>query len=189
MPRIFVAIPLSPAAAAALASVVPDLPSLRRVGADLLHVTLAFVGRIPEERVGEVIDACALAAVSEPAFRIALDALGTFPEGGRARVVWAGTGPAERRIEHLGAAVRSALDRRAIPFDLRPLRPHVTVGRVRESATRAEAAAIARAVRSIAPPPVSSPADAIHVMESVLSPRGARYSSRARIPLTRGTGR
>lgn len=189
MPRIFVAIPLSPPAAASLASAIPDLPSLRRVGAALLHVTLAFVGRIPEVRVGEVIAACEAVAASEAAFEIVAGGLGTFPEGGAPRVVWVGTGAAAGRIERLGAAVRGELERRGVPFDPKPLHPHVTLGRVRQSATRAEGRAIARAVASIAPPPVSSRADAVHVMESALSPKGARYSSRARIPLACGTGR
>lgn len=183
MPRIFVAIPLPPAVAADLARSLPALPGLRRAEPDLLHLTLAFVGRIAEERVPDVVAAAEAAARGSGAFDVPLTAVGRFPDHGPPSVVWAGTGAAAEAIERLGAAVRAELGRRRIPVDAKPLRAHITLARVRDGATADEARAIDAAVKAARTGTLAFRAEDVHVMESRLGPKGPRYSSRARIPL------
>lgn len=186
MPRLFVAIALPADVAAALAAALPtDSPALRRVAPALLHVTLAFIGSVGEERVPEIARAVEAAVRDSPAFVIPFDRVGRFPERGPIRVVWAGTGPAAERIEHLGVGVRATLAREGVPFDPKPLRPHVTLARVRDGATERELSRVAAAVAAARlPVGLAATADAVHLMESVLSRGGPRYSSRARSALT-----
>lgn len=186
MPRLFVAIPLPADVAGALAAMLPsDVPALRRVAPDLLHVTLAFIGSVGEERLADVQAAAEHAARATPPFEIDLRALGRFPERGPVRMVWVGTGDAAPRIERLGAAMRTELAGRGVPFDPKPLRPHITLARVRDGATGPELAAISSALGGArVPDGLRAPADALHVMESILGRTGPRYSSRARIELT-----
>lgn len=185
MPRLFVAIPFSSGVAAQLAALLPpDVPSLRRVAPEVLHLTLAFIGSVGEERVADVTAAIEAAARECPPFHIAFDGLGRFPDRGPARTVWMGTGAAAGPIERLAARVRGALAGRGVPFDPKPLRPHVTLARVRDGATERDRAAIAAAVASArVPAGLETAADAVHVMESVLSRSGPRYASRARTAL------
>ncbi len=187
--RLFVAIPLPTDVATALARSLPDeLPALRRVAPDLLHVTLAFIGAVGEDRLDDVTAAVAAAAAGATAFPIAFTVLGRFPERGSPRIVWAGTS-ATGEIEALGTAVRDSLARRGIPFDPKPLRAHVTLARVRDEATSSESAAVERAVATARiPAGAAFTADAVHVVQSVLSRSGPRYSSRARVALA-GSGR
>jgi 2'-5' RNA ligase len=113
---------------------------------------------------------------------VALSSVGRFPAQGPPKVVWAGAPAATTTLARLGAALRSELERRGLPFDAKPLQPHVTLARVREEAGRAEIEALEAAIRA-ARLDASFDAGALHVMESTLSQRGPRYSSRAEVRL------
>lgn len=184
MLRLFVAIPLPTDVATALArSLSDELPALRRVAPDLLHVTLAFIGALAQDRLDDVTAAVGTVAADASSFPIAFTTLGRFPERGDPRIVWAGTS-ATREIEALGTAVRDSLARRGVPFDPKPLRAHVTLARVRDEATSAERAAVEHAVATARiPAGAAFTADAVHVVQSVLTDPGPRYSSRARVAL------
>jgi 2'-5' RNA ligase len=183
--RLFIAIPLPPVAALAAFALLPEaLPGLRRVRPENLHVTLAFLGETPEERLPEVQAAAAEAAAAVPHFRIALDRAGRFPERGRPRVVWLGIGEGVASVERLGPGVAAALRARELRFDDRPLSPHLTLARVREDASLPEARTVAAAVEALRPEPIGFDVPEITVFQSVLSPRGPRYTSRANLPLT-----
>lgn len=186
MPRLFVAILLPSDLAARISALVADHPALRRVDASLLHFTLAFVGHLPEERVADVTSAVTSGSRAHRAFHVLIDEVGRFPARGPQRVVWAGSSdPATRaRILELGAAARAELARRAVPFDAKPLLPHVTLARVRDGATREDVRAIREAQAGVhVPTDLSFAVGSVHVMESVLGPKGPRYTSRADVAL------
>jgi 2'-5' RNA ligase len=151
-----------------------------------MHVTLAFLGQTSDERLPEVT-AAAQAAVSQvTAFDIELDRPGRFPDTGRPRVVWLGIGAGAPAVLALGERLRAELRRREIAFDRKPLRAHITLGRVREDVTLVDARSIAAGVEAMRIPHLRFRADAIVVFESVLSPRGPRYTPRASAPLRVG---
>ena len=183
MPRIFIAIPLTSDVAATVARVLsPDLDGLRRVDPAILHFTLVFLGQVPEERLADVRAAVEAAVAGQGPFAVAVRSVGRFPARGPARIVWAGAPEATATLARLGAGLRSELERRGLPFDAKALHPHVTLARVREEASGAEVDAVEAAVRA-ARVDASFLADALHVMESTLSDRGPRYSSRAEVRL------
>lgn len=184
MPRIFVAVPVPPKAAAELAALLPPLPGLRPVAPELMHLTLAFVGQLGQERVLDVVDAAAAAARAHAPFEIRMRGIGRFPERGRPRAVWAGTGDGAQAVARLAETLRAELDRRAVAFDPKPLRPHLTLGRVRDGASEADAQAILAAVRAARADGPSFGVASVHVMESRLTAGGPLYSSRAEVPLT-----
>ena len=144
--RLFIALPLPPEIASAAAALLPELPGLRRVRPDLFHLTLAFLGSVPDERLADVVAACGEAASAQVPFDIALDRAGRFPEGGAPRVVWLGMGEGANESANLAAAVCRALTARSLPFDDKPFRPHVTDGRAshrgRDGAAAPAAAAL-----------------------------------------------
>jgi 2'-5' RNA ligase len=186
LPRIFVAIPLPGDVAATVARQVPDHPALRRVDAALLHFTLAFVGSIPDDQVADVTKAVRAGSRRARAFTVTIDDVGRFPAGGAPRVVWAGArDPAvTAAVVELGTAVRAELARHGVPFDAKPLRPHVTLARVRENASPDDQRQVRDALAHLrAPEALSFVARAVHVMESHLSPKGPRYESRAEVAL------
>jgi len=181
--RLFIALPLPPEIASVAAALLPDVPGLRRVRPELLHVTLAFVGHVSDERLGDVLAASGEAASAQASFAITLDRAGRFPEVGAPRVVWIGMGEGATESANLATAVRNALTARDVPFDDKPFRPHVTLARVKPDVDRTTARAIAAAAAGLRVPPLRFVAEAIVPFESVLSPQGPRYTPRAVAPL------
>jgi len=153
-----------------------------------MHVTLAFLGRTADERLADITAAVESAAGAVTAFDVELDRPGRFPTSGRPRVVWLGIGVGAPAVLALGDGVRAELGRREIAFDAKPLRTHVTLGRVREDVELVDARAIAAGVEAMRVPYLRFRADAVVVFESVLSPRGPRYTPRATAPLRVGDG-
>ena len=81
--RLFVAADIDDAARAACARVAEQLRTkdwtARWVAPENYHLTVAFLGGVDEERIGEVAAAVREAAARVRAFDIPLDAAGAFP--------------------------------------------------------------------------------------------------------------
>jgi 2'-5' RNA ligase len=85
------------------------------------HITLAFLGETPDERVDDVSEALSEATqgIEAPSLRIA--------GGGRfGNILWAGV---EGDLDPLARRVRRGLKSSHIPYDRKPLKPHVTIAR------------------------------------------------------------
>ncbi len=79
----------------------------RPVGADLLHITLQFLGEVPEGAEGRVIGA--LGSVKFDAFDVRIGGVGAFPNARSPRVVWVGASPSPPM--EAGAAAQGSGDR------------------------------------------------------------------------------
>jgi 2'-5' RNA ligase len=182
--RLFIAIPLPPDLAARAAEILPTtLPALRRVKPENLHLTLAFLGQTPDPRLGEVTAAVTQAAASVAPFNLAFAGAGRFPERGRIRVVWLAVIEGEPGLLELGAGVYAGLRDRGLKFDDRPLAPHLTLARVNKDASASEAKTIAAALEGLPSPNLRFKVTEIAAMQSVLSPKGPRYSALETVPL------
>jgi 2'-5' RNA ligase len=185
--RAFVAVHLDADTRAALATAAG---ALRQHGAGLpvawvapdnLHLTLKFLGGIDEARVQSVIDALHTAVRGHPPFDIEVGGLGAFPSRTRARALWAGFLAGGDRLAALAAAVDDALAGLGVPREDRAFSPHITLGRVRAPG---RAPALADALTAGAAQRFGRVAVAeVALMRSDLSPRGARYTRLATIPL------
>ncbi len=149
-------------------------------------MTLAFIGQTPDERLADVTASVEAAAAGVTAFDIELDHPGRFPPTGRPRVVWLGIGAGAPGVLAVGERVRAELARRKVRFDAKPLRAHVTLGRVKEDVSLVDARAIAAGVEAMRVPQLRFRTDAVVVFESVLSPRGPRHTARSSAPLRVG---
>ncbi len=97
---------------------------LRIVRPELVHVTLKFLGDVPEERIDKVVEA--LRSVKIAPFDAKLKGMGAFP-GRSVRVVWLGL---EGNFPELYQAVEKALGHFGFECDDRGFSPHVTLARV-----------------------------------------------------------
>lgn len=182
--RLFVAVPLPQALTDQAAALLPAaLPALKRVRPDLMHVTLAFLGWTADERLPIVVDAARSAAADHEAFELAFAGAGQFPASGRPRVVWLGIEDGLAPLAALAESLTGELRRCDLTFDDRPFSPHLTLARVRPEASGPESRTIVAAVDALAVPDLRTRVDRIAVVESVLSPKGPRYSARAEAPL------
>ena len=149
-----------------------------------MHITLAFLGHVADERLEPAIDAARAAVRGRRAFGVSLDHAGRFPPSGRPRTVWLGIGTGLDELSSLAAAVARELHQRSFVLEDRPFSPHLTLARIRPDATGPGWRTIATAIETLTVPELRLRVDGIAVVESRLSPDGPRYSDRAVIPLS-----
>lgn len=130
MIRLFVALDFPPEVRERLAGLQGGVPGARWSEPGTLHLTLRFIGEVPEDQAHD-IDA-ALAEVEASAFPLTLDGVGSFGHGRGARVLWAGVERNEA-LTRLAAKVESALVRAGLPAEERKFTPHVTLARLRDA--------------------------------------------------------
>ena len=140
--RLFVALDLPPEQRRALAErgrlMAAELGG-RPVPEANLHLTLAFLGRVPPERGDALLGALA-EALTGPAPRLEVVGTVAFPRAARATVAGVELRDPTGALEALHARIGRAVDAAAgIPPEARPLRPHVTLVRVRHPARVADA--------------------------------------------------
>jgi 2'-5' RNA ligase len=176
--RLFVALELPPAAAAALAAFRDAEASevWRPVRDEALHLTLAFLGQRPEEDVDVVRPVLEAAAGPAPSSRLG-PALLLPPR--RARVLCASVEDLDGELAALQARVSAGLAEAGVyEPETRPFRPHATVARLRSGARSP------RAARTPGPEPVEFAGEAVTLFRSRPQPGGARYEALARMPLS-----
>ena len=172
--RLFTAIELPDSARRHLSDVQARLKRLWEPGAlppvswtkeSNLHVTLKFLGEVPDDRVPEVCNA--LARVRFPPAPLALraEALDVFPSRGSVRVIHAKVGRDVEQLSALFSSVESQCAPIGFPRENRRFRGHVTMGRARAAArdvgvaTGSNCRRVARsAVRGVAFLPRGEPA-------------------------------
>lgn len=184
--RLFVAFLIPPEVADACARLGQGLPerATKRVRPELMHLTLAFIGWVQDPVADAARAAVAEAAAGIHAFRARLGTAGAFPSERRPRVVWVGLGEGADAVRAAAGGVRAALSARAVPFDDAPPVAHVTIARVRGTATPDERRSVATAVVSLGHvPQLAFDVTDLHLMRSVLSPRGPTYTGVASAPL------
>jgi len=98
-----------------------------------LHWTLKFLGDVDLREIPEVCDVVAQAVRGFAPFDIETRGAGTFPDLERPRTVWLGVGRGKEQMIALHAAVEQGLGRLGFREEHRKFRPHVTIGRVRNS--------------------------------------------------------
>jgi len=148
---------------------------VRWVRPESLHMTLKFLGDVDPGREREVARTVQGCVEGIRSFSVAVHGCGAFPSLSRPRVVWMGC-QASATLALLQDRVERAMNALDFPNDGRVFRPHLTVGRVRPDAR-------AGALRDL-----GDLADAVHVdetftasavdlMQSLLTPQGARYEA------------
>jgi 2'-5' RNA ligase len=157
----------------------PLAPGVAWVARDNVHLTLKFLGNVETARLGGVERALAVAAAGQPSFELTLHGLGAFPSRTRPRVLWAGVAAGASELTALAARVDEVLAALDFPRETRPFAAHATLGRVREPRPQPRLAAALHDDEAFGHQRVI----AISLVRSELSPRGARYTDLAALPL------
>ncbi len=184
--RTFIAVHLDEDIRARLAALQRDLaaeaPDVKWVEEDNLHVTLLFLGEVDNRELPTVCRAVQTAVAGRPAFTMAVEGPGCFPNPRRPRVLWVGLGQGTQEVVAVHDALEAPLmDLGCYRREERKYTPHVTLGRLREGGT---GDALARALGKHAGWKAGEQAvDEIHVMGSELTPQGPIYTVLSRAKL------
>jgi 2'-5' RNA ligase len=92
-----------------------------------MHLTLRFIGEVPENSMGEIDDV--LADVSVPPFELSLAGVDTFARGREPTTIWAGLDPSEQ-LHLLHSRIDKGLTRAGFASDEKRYTPHVTLARL-----------------------------------------------------------
>lgn len=136
---------------------------------------------MPEERIDAIVAALGRSGSDLRPFEAQIRGLGAFPSVTRPRVIWAGVLDGAPEMIELARRVDTALAALGFAREERPFSPHVTLGRVRRpgrdpTLSEALTGGSGREFGRMGVPGAC-------LMRSELSPRGARYTELAAVPL------
>ncbi|CCG88195.1 RNA 2',3'-cyclic phosphodiesterase [Erwinia piriflorinigrans] len=94
----------------------------RPVAADALHLTLAFLGEVSDEKARALMQLAG--RIQQPSFSLTLDDAGHWPRSG---VVWLGPRQAPRGLLQLAQLLRSQAARSGCAQPAQSFHPHVTI--------------------------------------------------------------
>lgn len=183
--RCFLAVPVEGAALAAGVSLLDrlraELPGVRWVSSEGLHLTLHFFATLADEEAPRVLAAAAEAAAQAAPFRLRLGGLGCFPRDGDERVLWIGVQDGAAAMAALQRDVEDALGAAGYPHEQRAYAPHLTLGRPRR---RFDAGDRARWQRFAGESLSDFGVQQVLLYQSHLGPQGSRYEVVGRAPLS-----
>jgi len=179
MPRLFVAIDLPASAKDQLLRLrQDDLPPGRWSRREALHLTLHFIGHVPEGVAKAYQNA--LRQVDVPAFALRIAGVGQFPIEARPKIIWAGV-ENTAALRALHEAVGQALAAEGFKREKRPYQPHITLMRFRKPLRRGLASRWLS--RHLDFHTEALPIAQFVLYESELTPAGAIYTRRQVYPL------
>lgn len=175
--RLFLALELAPALLCTLDSAIAPLraeaPDIAWGHPQKRHLTLKFLGDVPDDRVASVVALTDAVARRHRPFSMQLEGVGAFPNFRKARVVWTGVEP-EPRLELLHHDLEVAGEEEGFDMEGKPFRPHVTLARVRVPLAADRMRRLARAARTV---DFSATQEIVELtlFESTLAAAGATY--------------
>lgn len=169
MARLFIAIELPGEMRETLSSFCCDLPGIRWVPPEQIHLTLRFLGDVQPKEMARLKEA--LAAIVFAPFPLTVRGVGHFPSHGHPRVLWIGLEDSPPLLE-LQGRVEAAVTGVGIVPEERSFSPHITIARIKENASAAVALFEAKH-RPCGFPPFT--VNDFILFSSVLNPKGATH--------------
>jgi len=106
-------------------------PDIRWVRASNLHITLRFLGEIPQDSIASLEKSIEESIKDTNKFNISLTGIGGFPNLRRPRVIWVGVGDGNEKLMELADRVESACRSAGFGQADKPFSSHLTIGRVK----------------------------------------------------------
>ena len=145
--------------------------SIKWVTPDHLHLTLAFLGYVANERLETVVESMRQPLDAE-SFSLEFGGLGVFPPRGDPRVLWIGVKDGAEEVVALQRLVADRLARLELTLEERAFHPHLTLARWR-SGGRSDRERVRE--QETAQRLVRIDVSDVTLMESRLSPAGSTY--------------
>jgi len=154
--------------------------SLEQTGANLkvvepgiMHLTLRFLGEIPQITVDRVKEA--MRGLRFEPFIVQFAGIGAFPNLRRISVVWVGITHGEQELEGIFQQLEPKLRQIGLPPDSKGFNPHMTIARVRSGVNRD---ALAKYIESMREHDFGQmTVTAVRLKKSTLTPKGPIYTT------------
>lgn len=185
--RLFIGVELSETVKARAAGIAERLrqtigrrATARWIAAENLHITLWFLGEVPDDRVAAIMSAVN-SPFAVPAFDLGLRGAGAFPPHGAPRVFWIGVAAGQASLQALHDELALRLQPLGFQPEGRAYSAHLTLARVKDCRSRE----VRNLLRDIDADAGRCQVAAVTVFRSRLSPKGASYEPLLRVPLER----
>ncbi len=181
MIRTFIALDLDDSIRSILGGVIgqmaQELPPIRWVDPQGIHLTLAFLGDLTDEQVAKARQAAEAAAQQAAPFSFRLSHLGVFDSSRYPRVIWVGINEPSGALQQLHRLLGGELELRGFAVEKRVFSPHLTLARIKVPLGPDERQRLLHLLTEIKV--ASSPyhASRLCVMRSELLRSGARYTA------------
>ena len=191
--RAFVSVELPQATRIALKPTLDALAAerirgLRTVRAESAHITLRFLGDVPDDRLPGVAEALSGAARCVEPFQLRLGEVGSFPVSGAPSVLWIGLSGGLQEAERLQEVVTESLAALGWPTEERGFVPHITLARLAGGVSRPARRGALRVASSRPPQRLTFDIRSLCLMRSRLGRVGASYDKLADARLGRPGG-
>ena len=138
MKRLFIGVPIQSESAKILVEIWKNNPELndhmlKWTKPENWHITLIFMGNTPESAIPQIQELIEESFAGIKAFRSTIKGIGVFPNSHNPKVLWLGIDNIQTLMPatlHLGAL----LQQNGLYLDNKPLKPHLTLARVKNSA-------------------------------------------------------
>lgn len=172
--RLFVAIEPPEALHRSLKELQRTLPQegLRLTPPEQLHLTVKFLGETDE--VDRITATLSGIAGRTPPFPLTLGRCGTFPSRGAPRIVWCSLHCPSPALSQLHNHCETHLESLGFPIEKRSFTPHVTLARARKDGPSRR---LLEWIEGLSPSRVEEEVRSFSLIQSVLTPHGARYST------------
>ena len=178
MIRCFLAVDLDPEVIASICQAITRLkqvmPSLRWVPPANFHLTIKFLGAIEQSQIDPLAVALDEQLRPFPRFSINAKGLGVFPDSRRPKILWVGF--AGDQLLRLANHAEMVLQPLGFVPEIRPYKPHLTIGRWRQF-ERPPNALSADLMKWRDYEFGESFIDKVILYQSVLKPEGASYQT------------
>jgi 2'-5' RNA ligase len=139
-----------------------------------IHLTLQFLGYVPEDKIPDISAALGRVCDAHEAFSVPVGGVGGFPSVNRPRVVWVGCHDADARLKTLARAVQMAMQEFGFEPEHREFAAHLTLGRIKWPRPDVTLTKLLDSLRDCACGTLR--VDAVHLFESQLNPQGSIYT-------------
>jgi 2'-5' RNA ligase len=140
-----------------------------------IHLTLKFMGNIPETDVAILKQKLSGDVSLHPQFPLSIQGVGAFPSFRMPRVIWAGLQEVDG-ILRLQQSIESRMRELGYDSEERPFSAHVTIGRVSQHATRQQIENCGLAVSKCTVGSLGSfIVESVDIYRSELKPDGPSY--------------
>jgi len=187
--RLFVAIELPEAVTKHIGHIIATLrqqklQGIRWISPQGVHLTLKFLGEIPESQSQPIVAAMQVAATGISPFVLQLQGIGIFPHLRAPRILWVGVKGNTVPLFQVCKRLEVAMEEHGFARNQRELTPHLTLARVNGRLLLPELQKLSHAMNELQEVAEAEfQVTALSLMESQLSKSGAIYRQKARIPL------
>lgn len=181
MIRLFIAFPIESAVKKQLAAIIAHFKqftsNVKWVEPKNMHLTARFLGDTDPKLTRPLVELVEATCQKIGPVEGTIERLGGFPNLIRPRVLWAGLDNSADRLIPIVKELQTRLVRLGLSPDEKRFNPHLTLGRIRQSAAPKEMVELFQEFEQFRLEPIQITFDRLELIQSTLTPQGPVYKT------------